>query len=347
MSIIRTRWAAIGALVATTLGGGGVAIVSAAQPDGALAFVPIAPCRVMDTRAEFAVGPRTSPLGTGETYTVNTTTSDTGNCTEIPLTARSVSMNVTAIDATLPTFIVVWATGTTQPAVSNLNPVPGSPPTPNAVTTGINANGQFDVFNLQGDVHVIADVNGYYTDHRHDDRYYTKAQVDLAIAATIDDLPVDTAALESRISALEAALAAVTDPSGNWAFPGDVAIAGSVSVGSSVSAGGGASFGKSLAVAGDAAVNGGATISGPLAAGGDATLGRSLSVGNGLAVGGALAVDDGASVGADLSVDGSFAAGRDTVLGRSLQVGAGLSVGGPVAAGGDVITNGDFIDNTP
>ena len=30
---------------------------------------------------------------------------------------------------------------------------------------------------------MIGDVVGYYTDHDHDDRYYTKAQVDAAVAA--------------------------------------------------------------------------------------------------------------------------------------------------------------------
>ena len=176
MSIIRTRWAAIGAAIAVTLGAGGIGIVSATQPGDAVAFVPITPCRVMDTRTEFNVGPKTSPLGPGEVYTVNTTTADTGNCTTIPTTATGVSLNITALDATLPTFLTVWETGDPQPEASSLNPVPGQPPTPNAVTTGINPGGQFDIYNLQGNVQVIADINGYYTDHQHDDRYYTKGQ---------------------------------------------------------------------------------------------------------------------------------------------------------------------------
>ncbi len=182
MSLIRTRWAAIGAAVAVTLGAGGLGVVRATQPAGAVTFVPITPCRVMDTRTEFNVGPKSSPLGPGEVHTVNTTTGNTGNCTGIPSTATAVSLNVTAVGATLPTFLTVWATGAAQPDASSLNPVPGAPPTPNAVTTGISANGQFDMYNLQGNVHVLADINGYYTDHRHDDRYYTRAEVDALVA---------------------------------------------------------------------------------------------------------------------------------------------------------------------
>ncbi|MDW3213749.1 MAG: hypothetical protein R8G01_07130 [Ilumatobacteraceae bacterium] len=167
----------MGAAVAITLGAGGIGLVSATNPGDAVAFVPITPCRVMDTRTEFNVGPKTSPVGPGEVYTVNTTTGNTGDCSGIPTTATGVSLNVTALDATLPTFLTVWATGEPQPDASSLNPVPGAPPTPNAVTTGISA-GQFDLYNLQGNVQVIADINGYYTDHDHDDRYYTKNQVD-------------------------------------------------------------------------------------------------------------------------------------------------------------------------
>ncbi len=360
MSIIRTRWAAIGAAVAVTLGAGGIGIVSATQPDVAVAFVAITPCRVMDTRAESNVGPKATPLGPGETHTVNTTTSDTGNCTDIPATATGVSLNLTALDATLPTFLTVWSTGVAQPAVSSLNPVPGAPPTPNAVTTAISADGQFDVFNLQGNVHVIADVNGYYTDHHHDERYYTKSQTDSAIVDALDGLPsgtptvrADIAALKSRISALESALGAVSDPSGNWTFPGNATIAGSLSVNGPIAAGGDVAFGRTLsvgqglAVGDDVTIEGGVSINGTFAAGGDAALGRTLSVGQGLAVG------DDVTIGGGVSINGPFAAGGDVAFGRTLSigqdlaVGGGLGVGGSIDAGGNVTTEGNFIDETP
>lgn len=50
-----------------------------------------------------------------------------------------------------------------MPNSSSLNPVPGQPPTPNAVTTELAPNGRFEVHNLRGHVHVIIDVNGYDT----------------------------------------------------------------------------------------------------------------------------------------------------------------------------------------
>ena len=169
MSMIRTRWAALGAAVAITLGGGGVGLVGALSSTANSVFEPMTPCRIIDTRPAFQIGPRSSPLGTAESHTV-TARGTAGDCT-IPTNVAALSMNVTAVGATLPTFLTIWETGEPMPNASSLNPVPGQPPTPNAVTTELSLLGQFDVYNLQGEVHVIIDVNGYYVDHHHDERY--------------------------------------------------------------------------------------------------------------------------------------------------------------------------------
>lgn len=177
MALLRTRWAAVGAAVAVTLGAGGIGLVSATEPTGAATLVSITPCRIIDTRPEFNVGPKTSPLGPGETHTVMAH-GDNGDCTGIPADAVALLMNVTAVDASAPTFLTIWATGDPQPTASSLNPSPGQPPAPNAVTTSLSAGGSFDIFNLAGNVDVLADVSGYFVDHHHDDRYYTKDEVD-------------------------------------------------------------------------------------------------------------------------------------------------------------------------
>ena len=177
MSLLRTRWSAVGAAVALALGAGGIGLVSATNPADATTFVAITPCRVIDTRPEFNVGPNSSPLGVGEIHTVKTHGSN-GNCTGIPVEAVAISMNMTTVGATAPTFLTVWAADAPQPEASSLNPTPGAPPTPNAVTTELNGAGEFNIYNLAGNVHVLADINGYYVDHDHDDRYYTKAQID-------------------------------------------------------------------------------------------------------------------------------------------------------------------------
>ncbi len=177
MSLIRTRWAALGAAVAITLGAGGVGLVSATVSSGVrTVFVPIEPCRIMDTRPPFQVGPRGTPIGAQQTHTVSVW-GDRGDCS-IPNDAAGLALNVTAVDATLPTFLTIWGDGT-RPTASSLNPTPGQPPTPNAVTTDVTDSvGQFKIFNLQGSVHVLADVVGYYADHDHDDRYYSRDEID-------------------------------------------------------------------------------------------------------------------------------------------------------------------------
>lgn len=148
-------------------------------------FVPMTPCRIFDTRpGSDNVGPRSTPLGTADGYTVNGR-GPTGNCT-IPNDAVALTLNVTAVGATLQTNIRVFPTGAPLPLTSNLNPAPGAPPTPNAVTTDLSAAGQFTVYNFRGTVHVLADVAGYYVHHHHDDRYPTDAEVDTKIAAAID-----------------------------------------------------------------------------------------------------------------------------------------------------------------
>ena len=132
----------------------------AAPGDTDTTFVPITPCRLADTRAE------PDRVGTEGTFAANTTKTfpahDThGECT-IPTEAVGLSLNVTAIGATQPTFLTIWPDGN-RPNASSLNPSPDEPPVPNAVTTPLSAIGAFRVYNLQGTVNVILDVNGYYT----------------------------------------------------------------------------------------------------------------------------------------------------------------------------------------
>lgn len=167
---IRSRWAAIGAAVAVTLGAGGIGLVQAAPAAGGPVLVSITPCRLMDTRPESAVGPRSAALGAGETYTLAATGAN-GNCADIPADAVALSLNVTGVDATEPTFLTVFPAGGTRPDASSLNLTPGAAATPNAVVSGLGAGGQLSIFNLQGSAHVLVDVNGYYADHHHDDRY--------------------------------------------------------------------------------------------------------------------------------------------------------------------------------
>lgn len=151
--------------------GAGVAVVvmlvalsamraEAAPGDDEATLVPITPCRLVDTRPPpDRVGPQ-GTFGAAETRTIIAHGTN-GQCT-IPSDAVGLSLNVTAVDASLPTFLTIWPEGD-LPLASSLNPTPGQPPTPNAVSTRLGADGAFRIYNLQGSVEVIVDVNGYLT----------------------------------------------------------------------------------------------------------------------------------------------------------------------------------------
>jgi hypothetical protein len=181
--MLRSRWAAIGAAIAVALGGGGLGLAYATASSGERAiYLPINPCRLTDTRpAPDTVGARTTPLGTGETYTL-AGWGNVGNCT-LPNGTAGLALNVTAVGATSPTYLTLWPSDGTRPLSSNLNPWPGQPPTPNAVNVDLSPTGQFNIFNLAGNVDVIIDVVGIYDDHNHDDRYYTKTDLQAELAA--------------------------------------------------------------------------------------------------------------------------------------------------------------------
>lgn len=176
------RWAAIGAAVAVSLGAGGLGIAGAASPAGAAAYVAISPCRLLDTRpdSQFHIGSHTT-LGP-ETRLTAQAWGNQGLCS-LPAGTTGLELNVTATDAAAPTYLTLYPGAGDPPNASHLNPAPGQPPVPNAVTVALDPTGTFTIFNKNGTVDVIVDVVGYYADHHHDDRYPTRPEVDAALAA--------------------------------------------------------------------------------------------------------------------------------------------------------------------
>lgn len=154
-------------------------------------FIPISPCRLFDTRPGIdTIGPRNTPLTAGETH-LQDVHGTNGNCT-IPTDATAVAMNITAINATNPTFITIWPADTaTMPLASILNPTPGAPPTPNKADIRLSSTGQIKIYNLAGTVDLLADVTGYYTN------------------TTITQLANALTALTNRVTALETENAAL------------------------------------------------------------------------------------------------------------------------------------------
>jgi hypothetical protein len=123
-------------------------------------FVPVAPCRIIDTRESggaLVAGQRVFDA-TLANYAVQG--GKAGSC-NIPSYATSVQLNLGAISRNDKTSdIKGWATGTAEPLASLLNYNP-SGPVANMVTMPVNGAGQFTL-KTPGAAHIFADVAGYF-----------------------------------------------------------------------------------------------------------------------------------------------------------------------------------------
>ncbi len=121
----------------------------------ALAFYPVTPCRVADTRN--ATGPLGGPtISGGSSRSFPVQSSSCG----IPATAKAYSLNVTAVPHTTLGYLTAWATGQTQPYVSTLNSSTGAV-TANAAVVPAGTSGAVSIF-VSDTSDVILDVNGYF-----------------------------------------------------------------------------------------------------------------------------------------------------------------------------------------
>ncbi len=121
----------------------------------ALAFYPLTPCRVTDTRQ--ATGPLGGPsISGGSSRSFPVQSSSCG----IPATAKAYSLNVTAVPHKTLNYLTIWPTGEAQPNVSTLN-APTGTVVANAAIVPAGTSGAISIF-VSDDSDVILDVNGYF-----------------------------------------------------------------------------------------------------------------------------------------------------------------------------------------
>jgi hypothetical protein len=127
------------------------------QPNLNGAFVPVTPVRVLDTRSGIGTQGVKAPVGQN-TILLNVS-GITGNPSVQP---TAVVLNVTVVDPTRGTFVVVYPNGDGRPATSNLNASAGET-IANQVTVQVGVGGDVDFYNADGQTNIVADLAGYYT----------------------------------------------------------------------------------------------------------------------------------------------------------------------------------------
>jgi sugar lactone lactonase YvrE len=151
--------------LAITSGSGTTTNVFLSESNG-LYFVPVTPCRVIDTRASdptFGGGPFTG--GTHRDYAIRNSTSLGCAAGFIPSAAdvQAYSLNVTVVPRGSLSYLTVYPSGINPPTVSNLNSNDGRTKANAAIVpanTG-DANRGISIY-ASNATDVIVDINGYY-----------------------------------------------------------------------------------------------------------------------------------------------------------------------------------------
>lgn len=142
-----------------TIAGQTFAIVQAGTApvqSSALRFVPVTPCRVVDTRN--ADGPLGGPIlsaNTSRDFPI-----PSSGC-GIPAGAKAYSINVTAVPDAQLGYLTLWPTGQPQPYISTLNSDGRTKAVAAIVPAGV--SGSVSVF-VTDESHVVLDINGYFID---------------------------------------------------------------------------------------------------------------------------------------------------------------------------------------
>jgi len=206
-SLTRSRWAAIGAAVAVTLGGGGLIGVSAASGD-ASSLKTVDPVRILDTReGDDAAKVSNGTMVLKVTGEIPTYVKDSDgvvsieDATVVPAGAGAVSMNLTVSEGSRNQgygFVTAFPCAdrdAKSPNASTLNFVEGVD-VANSTVVPIDTSGNICLY-VYGSAHVIVDVNGYYeTAAAGAVDAYTKAEADARYASLGESDVVESVILD-------------------------------------------------------------------------------------------------------------------------------------------------------
>ncbi|MEV4557082.1 N-acetylmuramoyl-L-alanine amidase [Kitasatospora sp. NPDC049285] len=123
------------------------------RTSGGSSFVSAGPTRLLDTRS--GLGAPADKVGRQQSIALQV-----AGRAGVPADVTAVVLNVTATEPTGPSFVAVYPDGQARSAASNLNFTTGQT-IPNLVVVPV-VNGKVDLYNNDGQVHLIADITGYY-----------------------------------------------------------------------------------------------------------------------------------------------------------------------------------------
>src|SRR5271165_1197089 len=116
-----------------------------------LQFIPVTPCRVVDTRT--SGGPIQGE--TSRDFAIQ------GGACGIPAAAAAYSLNVTVVPGGPLGYLTVWPAGQPQPTVSTLNSLDGRVKA-NAAIVADGSSGEVSVF-ASNTTDLVLDIDGYFT----------------------------------------------------------------------------------------------------------------------------------------------------------------------------------------
>jgi Beta-propeller repeat len=126
----------------------------------ALAFYPVTPCRVVDTRSYSGSGP-TGALGPPQMAALSTRSFPIpATACDLPPSAQAYSFNIAVVPPALLDYVTIWAAGQPMPVVSTLNDASGAV-VANAALVPAGVSGAVDVYVPQA-TDLIIDTNGYF-----------------------------------------------------------------------------------------------------------------------------------------------------------------------------------------
>ncbi len=119
-------------------------------------YRPLVPSRLLDTRSGLGGSATIGPQQTANLTVLNRGGIPAGG-------VSAVVLNVTATGPSAASYLSVYPTGGSRPLTSSVNFTAGQT-VPNRVIVGVGAAGQVSIFNAAGNVDVVVDVSGWFTD---------------------------------------------------------------------------------------------------------------------------------------------------------------------------------------